>query len=62
MEQAVNHLGENGRIYLLTSTETAEKVIQHARQIYLIEKIAEQRMFFEVLAVWEMSVRHTRNL
>ncbi len=54
MEQAVKHLSENGRIYLLTSTETSEKVIQYARQLFLVDKIAEQRMFFEVLAVWEL--------
>lgn len=56
MEQAVNHLTENGRIYLLTSTETSEKVIQHARELFLANKIAEQRMFFEVLAVWELRI------
>lgn len=54
MEQAVHHLSENGRIYLLTSTETSDKVIERARQFYLVDKIAEQRMFFEVLAVWEL--------
>jgi len=62
MEQASEYLTENGRIYLLTSTETSEKVIQHARQLFLVDKIVEQRMFFEVLAVWEMRVRHTRNV
>ena len=54
MEQTVHHLAENGRVYLLTSTETSEKVIQHARQLFLVDKIAEQRMFFEVLTVWEL--------
>ena len=54
MEQAIQHLADNGRIYLLTSTETSEKVIQRARQLFLVDKIVEQRMFFEVLAVWEL--------
>lgn len=56
MEQAINHLTENGRIYLLTSTETSEKVIQHARKLFLANKIKEQRMFFEAMAVWELRV------
>ena len=54
MEQAIHHLTVNGRIYLLTSTETSQKVIQHARKLFLVDKIKEQRMFFEVLAVWEL--------
>ena len=54
MEQAVQHLVPNGKIYLLTSTETSDKVIQHARKLFLTNKIKEQRMFFEVLAVWEL--------
>ncbi len=54
MEQAISYLSENGRIYLLTSTETSDRVIKHARQLFLVDKIAEQRMFFEVLAVWEL--------
>lgn len=54
MEQAVQYLSDNGRIYLLTSSETAEEVIERARQLYLVDKVAEQRIFFEVLAVWEL--------
>ncbi len=54
MEQAIQHLLENGCIYLLTSTETSDKVIKKARQLFLVDKIVEQRMFFEVLAVWEL--------
>ena len=54
MEQVIDYLSENGRIYLLTSTETSDKVIERARQLFLVDKIAEQRMFFEVLAVWEL--------
>ena len=54
MEQAVRHLSQNGRIYLLTSTETSDKVIERARQLFLVDKIIEQRMFFEELAVWEL--------
>ena len=54
MEQAIDYLSENGRIYLLTSTETSDRVIERARQLFLVDKIAEQRMFFEVLAVWEL--------
>ena len=54
MEQAGDYLLENGKIYLLTSTETSEKVIKRARQLFLVEKSIEQRMFFEVLAVWEL--------
>ncbi len=54
MEQAIDYLSENGRIYILTSTETSDKVIERARQLFLVEKIADQRMFFEVLAIWEL--------
>lgn len=54
LEQAVQHLAEGGRIFLLTSTETVDKVIANARELFLIEEIAQQRMFFEVLAVWEL--------
>ncbi len=54
MEQAVSYLSQNGRIYLLTSTETSNRVIERARQLFLVYKIKGQRMFFEVLAVWEL--------
>lgn len=54
LEQVGQHLSENGRIYLLTSTETSEKVIDRASQLFIVKKAAEQRMFFEVLAVWEL--------
>ena len=56
LQQAGDYLLENGRIYLLTSTETSDKVIERARQLFLVNKIVEQRMFFEVLAVWELKL------
>jgi len=54
MEQAKLYLVENGRIFLLTSTETSDRVIEVARQLFLVHRMAEQRMFFEVLTVWEL--------
>ncbi len=56
LEDAAGFLSENGRIYLLTSTETSGPVLTRARQLYLFEKIAEQRMFFEVLSVYELKL------
>ncbi|MCK5024119.1 MAG: methyltransferase [Thermoplasmata archaeon] len=56
MEQAVQYLSENGRIYILTSTETSEKIIERARQLFLVNKIAEKHMFFETLAVWGLRI------
>ena len=56
MEQAGQYLTGKGKIYLLTSTETSDKVIDRARQLFSIRKIAEKRIFFEVLTVWELGL------
>ena len=56
MEQASQHLSENGQIYLLTSTETSDKVIERARQLFSVRQLVDQRMFFEVMAVWELKL------
>jgi release factor glutamine methyltransferase len=54
LEQAENFLAPGGRIYLLTSSESEEKVIATASKVFLARKIAEQRIFFELLAVYEL--------
>ena len=57
LETACRYLSENGRIYLLTSSETSKAVLRTASQLFSIEKKAEERKFFEVLAVWELLLR-----
>ena len=54
LEGAGQYLSENGKIYILTSTETSDKIVERARQLFSVRKLVEQRMFFEVLAVWEL--------
>jgi release factor glutamine methyltransferase len=52
--QAPKHLSTGGRIYLLTSSESEKEVIATASYLYSARKIAEQRIFFELLAVYEL--------
>jgi len=56
LKAAPKYLAPKGRIYLLTSSESEEKVLKAARNIYSVRKIAEQRIFFELLAVHELKI------
>lgn len=56
LKAAPKHLAPNGRIYLLTSSESEAKVFEAAGKIYSVRKITEQRIFFEVLAVFELKI------
>ncbi|MCK5037939.1 MAG: methyltransferase [Thermoplasmata archaeon] len=49
-------LAEDGMIYLLTSSESEEKVLDHAKNIYHIEKVNESKLFFEKLSVHQMKL------
>ncbi len=54
LEAVADHLDPGGRIYLLTSSESERGVLEKARQCFSIRKIAEKRIFFETLAVYEL--------
>jgi release factor glutamine methyltransferase len=54
LEQAPKHLSPGGRIYLLTSSESEAGVVLAASNTYFVRKIAERRIFFELLAVYEL--------
>jgi release factor glutamine methyltransferase len=54
LEDAGGFLAPGGRIYLLTSSESEAAVLKAARECYYVKLLAEQRVFFEVLAVWEL--------
>jgi release factor glutamine methyltransferase len=56
LEQAVRHLAKAGKIYLLTSSESETGVLDEARRRFAMKKIAEERLFFETLAVWELEM------
>ncbi len=56
LEQAEKHLARSGRIYLLTSSESEAKVLEKARKHYSARKVAEEGLFFETLAVWELKM------
>jgi release factor glutamine methyltransferase len=56
LEGAAQFLAPGGKIYLLTSSESESGVLEKARQRYFIEKVAEKRIFFETLAVYELKM------
>lgn len=56
MESARRFLAPGGRIYLLTSSETSEAVLREARACYSVKMVAERRIFFELLAVYELRI------
>jgi len=56
LRQAWDHLAPGGRIYLLTSSETEAGVLEASSQLFSANKIAEKRIFFEVLAVLELQL------
>jgi len=51
---AREHLTADGRIYLLTSTESEAGVLEAADGVYSIRKVGSRGMFFESLAAWEL--------
>jgi len=56
MEQAQEHLAKGGRIYLLVSSESDAGVLESARALYSVRKVAEEQLFFEMLAVLELKI------
>ncbi|MFO7618816.1 MAG: HemK2/MTQ2 family protein methyltransferase [Thermoplasmata archaeon] len=54
LEAAPEHLEPDGKIYLLTSSESEAGVLGKASQYFSIRKIAEKRIFFETLAAYEL--------
>lgn len=56
LDSAHRFLARGGRIYLLTSSETSEAILREARVRYSVEKVAERRIFFELLAVYELRI------
>ena len=54
LEEATCHLSPGGKIYLLTSSESEAGVLEKASQKFSVRKIAEERIFFETLAVYEL--------
>jgi len=57
LEQAPKHIAPGGRIYLLTSSESEGGVLEAARSLYSARRVAERRIFFELLAVWELLLK-----
>ena len=56
LEETREHLADGGKIYLLTSSESEAGVLEKARMYFSARKIAEQRIFFETLAVHELKL------
>ncbi len=56
LDGAAERLSPGGKIYLLTSSESETGVLEKARQHYSMRMIAEKRIFFETLAVYEMKL------
>ena len=58
LKQAKNHLNKDGKILLLFSSfSKPKKILKTAKELgYKYEKLAEKRIFFEKLEVWEISL------
>ncbi|MEK6820763.1 MAG: HemK2/MTQ2 family protein methyltransferase [Nanoarchaeota archaeon] len=55
LEQAENHLAENGSIIILLSSLTPRKRINKLLRKYKKTKLAEKNIFFEKLEVWSIT-------
>ena len=53
LKEAKDVLADDGRIYLLTSSESRDEVLAHAGITYAIELAGQKRLFFETLEVYE---------
>ncbi|MDO9536796.1 MAG: methyltransferase [Thermoplasmata archaeon] len=56
LDQAHNFLNHGGKIYLLTSSESEAALLEASSNRFSMKTIAEQRIFFEVLAVLELQL------
>jgi release factor glutamine methyltransferase len=56
LDAAPAFLRPGGKIYLLTSSESEAGVLRHAERDFSAMKVAEQRIFFEALAVWKLRI------
>ena len=48
-------MAEQGRIYLLVSSENKEGVLEYAEKIYEMALVGEKALFFEMLDVYELT-------
>lgn len=56
LQQAKSHLEKNGKIFLITSSHTGK--IDFKKYNYKFKKIANKKLFFEELFVWELRFNH----
>ena len=56
LDGAAEHLAPGGKIFLLTSSESEVRVLEKASTLFSINKVIEKRIFFELLAVYEMKL------
>lgn len=56
LEQASEHLNPGGDILLLTSSESQDKVLEAASNRFSVKIVAEERKFFELLAVYNLKI------
>lgn len=54
LETAPDFLAPGGRVYLLSSSESEAAVMETARELFSARRVAEKRIFFETLAVYEL--------
>ena len=55
LDAAREHISERGKIYLLVSSESSSAALEHAKKEYELRLLAEKRLFFESLAVYELT-------
>jgi len=58
LQQAKHHLKENGRIFLLLSSQTPMKNINNEFKNYYINLLGNERLFHEELFIYELTLNH----
>jgi len=58
LQQAKNHLKENGRIFLLLSSHTPMENIKKEFKNYHVNLLGNERLFYEELFIYELTLNH----
>lgn len=55
LEQAMDHLEENGRIVIITSSDMDQNALGKVLRSFMVKELASMRLFFEELKVLELA-------